>query len=198
MSPILGARGGLSASAYGLFAPSLALNSYESIQTYALGTTTASVTFTSIPSTYKHLQIRYMARSDQAGVDRLGIEVNFNSDTAANYSSHQLFGTGSAASASAYTSSSFIYTGLSDIPAATASANIFGAGIIDILDYADTNKYKTTRTLCGQDQNNTNGRIFLTSGNWRNTAAITSIRLRPESASNFTQYSSLALYGIRG
>ena len=176
----------------------ISLTSYESIETFTLGSATSSITFTSIPSTYKHLQIRYMARSDQAGVDRLGMEVNFNSDTAANYSSHQLFGIGSSASASAYTSSSFIYTGLSDIPAATASANIFGVGIIDILDYADTNKYKTTRTLCGQDQNNTNGRIFLTSGNWRNTAAITSIRLQPESASNFTQYSSLALYGIKG
>jgi hypothetical protein len=171
---------------------------YDALSTVTVGAGgVASITFAAIPNTYKHLQIRYMARSDQAGVDRLGIEVNFNSDTAANYSSHQLFGTGSAASASAYTSSSFIYTGLSDIPAATASANIFGVGIMDILDYADTSKHKTTRVLCGQDQNNTSGRIFLTSGNWRNTAAITSIRFRPESSSNFTQHSQFTLYGVK-
>jgi hypothetical protein len=197
MSPILGARGGLSASAYGLFAPSLALNSYESIATYALGTTTASVTFSSIPSTYKHLQIRYMARQNVTGADRGAMEMQFNSDTGANYSYHLLFGDGSSASALAYTSTDSIYTGLSDITTASTASNIFGVGVIDILDYQNTNKYKTTRSLSGQDQNSTSGRIFFTSGNWRSTSAINTITLYPE-AGSFVQYSHLALYGIRG
>lgn len=172
-------------------------DSYESIQTYTLGSTTASVTFSSIPSTYKHLQIRYMARQDAGGSDRGAQEMRFNSDTGSNYSYHLLFGDGSSASALAYTSTDSIYTALSDLTSSTAAANIFGVGVIDILDYQNTNKYKTTRTLCGQDQNSTSGRIFFTSGNWRSTSAITSITLFPETGS-YVQYSHFALYGIKG
>ena len=172
-------------------------NSYESIATYALATTTASVTFSVIPSTYKHLQIRYIARQNVTGADRGAMEMQFNSDTGANYSYHLLFGDGSSASALAYTSTDSIYTGLSDITTASTSANIFGVGVIDILDYQNTNKYKTTRSLSGQDQNSTSGRLFFTSGSWRSTSAISSITLYPE-AGSFVQYSHLALYGIKG
>lgn len=173
--------------------------SYDSIATTTVGAGgAASITFSSIPSTYTHLQIRYTARSnDVSGGDRIAQKMQFNSDTGANYSHHLLFGTGSAASADAYTSSTFIYTGLSDLPTNIAAANIFGVGVIDILDYKDTNKFKTTRTLSGQDQNSTSGRIFLTSGNWRSTSAISTITLFPETGS-YMQYSSIALYGIKG
>jgi hypothetical protein len=175
-----------------------ATNSYESIATVSVGSGgQSSVEFTSIPSTYKHLQIRYIARQNAAGADRGAMEMQFNADTATNYSCHLLYGDGSSAASTAYVSNSFIYTGLSDITAASAGSNIFGVGVIDILDYANTNKYKTSRTLAGQDQNNTSGRLFFSSGSWRNTNAITSIKLFPESGS-YVQYSQLALYGIKG
>lgn len=78
----------------------------------------------------------------------------------------------------------------------TATANVFGAIVLDILDYADTNKYKTTRSLAGLDSNTAGGALQLASGSWRNTAAITSITF--SSGTNFQQYSTLALYGIKG
>ena len=77
MSPILGARGGLSASAYGLFSLQ-STNSYESIQTVTVGSGGQStISFTSIPSTYKHLQIRMLARA--TGASTVGL-IRFNSD----------------------------------------------------------------------------------------------------------------------
>ena len=76
------------------------------------------------------------------------------------------------------------------------AASTFTAGVIDILDYANTNKYKTLRTLNGGDANGS-GNIQIESGSWRNTAAITSITLT-HNGSGFTQYSSFALYGIKG
>jgi hypothetical protein len=78
------------------------------------------------------------------------------------------------------------------------SANIFSGFVIDILDYANTNKYKTIRYLSGYDANGS-GRVGLGSGSWRSTSAVTSITLQGlEYSSNYKQYSSFALYGIKG
>jgi hypothetical protein len=155
----------------------------------------ASIAFTSIPSTYTHLQVRGIARSLEANT---GVDVQylrFNSDTGSNYAWHQLVGNGSSASAAAGTSTSFARGGY--IALNSEPANVFGAVIIDILDYKNTNKNKTVRILSGTEYNNTNGGISFNSGLWQNTNAITSIRLQP-SAANFAQYSQFVLYGIKG
>ena len=157
---------------------------YESIETYTLATSQSSITFTGIPSTYKHLQIRVLARS-VSGAD--WISTNFNGDnTGTNYSRHLLQGNGSGTPTATWgndTLSILIYD----------TANGFAGGVIDILDYANINKYKTGRVLSGQD-NNGSGAVQLNSFSWRNTAAIDTIRL---SSTNMAQYSSFALYGIK-
>lgn len=167
--------------------------SYESIATVTVGAGGASsVDFTSIPSTYKHLQIRMIARGNYAGSDD-DIKATFNSDTS-NAANHGLYGTGSSAAAYAAT------TGLPNIgrfAGAGSSANVFGVSVADILDYTNTNKYKTVRSLCGVD-NNGAGIVLLESSLWLNTSAITSINLKPVSGTAFNQYSSFALYGVKG
>ena len=174
---------------------------YESIATTTVGATAvSSVTFSSIVGTYTHLQLRLMARTNGSGIDRSSIALKINADTtAANYSYHYLVGDGSSAfaGAAASTFTNNLIGGISAYTATNATASIFGVGIIDILDYADTNKHKTIRTLAGQDQNGTTGRISLSSGRYGSSSAITSIELIPEYGS-FVQYSSFALYGIRG
>jgi hypothetical protein len=167
---------------------------YESIATVTVGSGgSASISFTSSPATYTHLQVRCLARTDRAlTADQLRITVN--SDSASNYSDHILSGDGSSATASAAANNTYMFLGRAS--AATATASIFGATIIDILDYANTNKYKTLRSLTGVDFNGT-GNISLTSGSWRNTAAITSIQVT-FLGSLMDQYSSFALYGIKG
>jgi hypothetical protein len=77
----------------------------------------------------------------------------------------------------------------------TSIGSYFGVGVASILDYTNTNKYKTSRILCGYDANGS-GFSLLYSGLWQNTAAITSITMFPNSG-NFEQYSSFALYGVR-
>ena len=171
-----------------------AVGDYESIAT-ANGTGASGViTFTGIPSTYKHLQLRYIARTTQSapGYAYTDTYLTFNSDTAANYSYHALMGSGSVASAYAGTSSNniIIYSTI-----ATATADVFMGATLDILDYKDTNKYKTTRSLQGFD-NNGGGNVFLLSGNWRSTSAITSITITA-AANNFNAFSTFALYGIK-
>jgi hypothetical protein len=78
-----------------------------------------------------------------------------------------------------------------------ALSNLFAGYVIDILDYANTNKNKTIRSLAGSDANGS-GTIWFGSIAWLSTSAITSLSFNIESGSNFTQYSSFALYGIKG
>jgi len=169
-------------------------NSYESIATVTVGSGgSSSISFSSIPSTYKHLQIRMITRTSGSGVVRTAY-ARFNSDTGSNYSLHLLYGTGSSAAAGAATSTSFFTAG--QIAGAGATSSVFAGSVVDILDYADTNKYKTTRTLAGIDSNGS-GEVGIQSGNWRSTSAVSSILIYPE-AGDFQQYSSFALYGIKG
>ena len=173
--------------------------SYESIATTTVGSGgSATVTFSSIPATYTHLQVRLIARSGRSDADTgaggLYMQLNSNFLT----SQHLLRGSGSAAVAAGYSG------GLSNgyimvyVPTSNATANVFGAGIIDILDYANTNKNKVIRTLSGDDLNG-NGYIALSSGLWNSTNAITSITFgSTDGAGNIAQYSSFALYGIKG
>jgi len=169
-------------------------SSYESIATVSVGAGgSSSVEFTSIPSTYKHLQVRMITRDGQAGTGFNNNIIRFNSDTGSNYSAHMVYGDGSTAGGLGYANVTSVniafYT-----PASGNASGIFGAAVLDILDYADTNKYKTTRTLSGGDANGS-GIVLLSSGNWRNTNAITSIQF---SGATYSQYSSFALYGIKG
>jgi hypothetical protein len=176
------------------FIPNFTVGAYDSIAT-AVGTgSSGTITFSSIPSTYTHLQIRYIGRvtnSDTAD----NIFVQFNSDTGSNYAWHYLQGDGASVAASGATSQSKILSGR--VSAATAGSDVMGGGVLDLLDYANTNKYKTLRTLTGQDRNG-GGVIVMTSGLWQNTAAVSTITITNGSATNFTTTSQFALYGIKG
>lgn len=150
-----------------------------------------TVTFSSIPATYKHLQLRAVVTSAS---DSFPVLLRLNSDTGSNYSYHYVAGQGSVVASGGGTSQTSIIT--AGNYARLLNPTNPWAFVIDILDYADTNKYKTARVLHGADYNGS-GEINLTSGNWRNTAAVSTITMSMAS-SGFTQYSSFALYGIKG
>lgn len=170
-------------------------SSYESIATVTVGSGgSATIDFTSIPATYTHLQLRGIARSTAVN-DRADVLMRINSDTGNNYAGHQINGDGSSVSAGTLGGTppvNYLYPAY--VTAGSNTASVFGVAIIDILDYANTNKYKTIRSLNGSDINGS-GNATLRSGLWQSTSAITSINL---SMSNFAQYSQFALYGIKG
>jgi hypothetical protein len=156
----------------------------------------ASITFSSIPATYKHLQLRCFAYSTNTNSnDAGGYNTTFNSDTGNNYSYHYLIGNGSGtpSSAGAASVSSMIlgFINSSNYPSSAISTNI-----IDIYDYSNTNKYKTATSQYGHDGNGA-GFIGFTSGNWRSNLAINSITITPWSGS-YATYSIISLYGIEG
>jgi hypothetical protein len=156
---------------------------YESISTVTVGGGgSASISFTSIPGTYTHLQVRIMAVTNTTA----------NSATTTlngtNGRVHWLTGNGSSASAAGDATKIFF-------PLTQGSTTAPCVGIMDILDYANTNKYKTTRALEGYDTNGA-GNVSLTSGLWQSTSAINSITIT--AVGTFNEYSQFALYGIKG
>jgi hypothetical protein len=164
---------------------------YDSIATVTVGSGgTGTVTFSSIPQTYTHLQIRLIGQISSFEA----FLYTFNSDSSASYTRHRLLGNGTSASAG----NSYGNTSGAILPGAgfPTTANIFGAVVMDILDYTNTNKYKTVKALGGYDANGS-GAFEIDSNLWMNTTAINSITIVP-GAGNITQYSSFALYGIKG
>ena len=175
-------------------------NSYESIATFTWSTGTPTITFSSIPQTFTHLQIRAFTRDVRSATDintfNMRVGASNTIDSNANYSTHSLNGDGAGSTTSAgvanYNHHSFMLeTG------ASAQANTFGVNIIDILDYTNTNKYKTFRALGSVDLNGS-GNNTLTSASWRNTAAINTLEFFNNGSNNFAQYTQIALYGIKG
>jgi hypothetical protein len=194
--PLITTRAGGSATAFGGLGASVAplITSYESIETVTVGSGgVINFSFTSIPSTYTHLQLRGIVRSNQAGSGITTSTLQFNSDTGSNYTYHNLIGNGTAASVGGVASATASV--ITNAPQLSATSNAFGVTIIDILDYTNTNKYKTIRALHGADLNGS-GQIILSSGLWMNTSAITSILVNP--AADAVQYTHFALYGIKG
>ena len=163
--------------------------SFESIAT-ATPSGVSSVTFSSIPSTYQHLQIRIHAIN--ASVTQYLIRPN-NDTTNANYARHSLNGDGTAAAASGATSSNPNIACYLSNPSTTSPQVI----IVDIPDYASTSKYKTIRVFTGNDRNGAGG-IELNSVLWMSTSAISSLVFPNSNAVNYNSGSTFALYGIKG
>ena len=169
-------------------------SSYDSIATQIVGAGGAtSVTFSSIPSTYKHLQIRAITR-DNGGVYNT-YKVTYNGDTGSNYSVHAMYGQ-NINTVDQFGNSNQTGMVVYATPGAVGSG-IFGAQIIDVLEYANTNIYKTQRSLGGVNENNDTNLLAVMSGSWRSTSAVSSITITATGAT-FQEYSHFALYGIRG
>jgi hypothetical protein len=177
------------------------LTDFYQIATNTLGSAQSSITFSSIPQDYTHLQIRFSCQSSDTAASGFGnnrLNGYFNADeTATNYNSHALVGNGAIGVTTSEYENNAKWAG----NATRNSSAGWGTNIIDILDYTNTNKFKTTRCLTGFSNNDAVdglGSARLVSGLWRNTAAITSIKIIPETAVNFKQYSRFDLYGIKG
>jgi hypothetical protein len=177
--------------------------SYQSIATVTVGVGgQPTVSFTSIPNTFSHLQIRCIARSTNTAAFPNFIEATFNSDTTSGnyYSVHRIIGRGDGLVV-ASDNTGVAYGRIGFAAGGGTTANGFAPSIIDILDYTSTTKNKTIRGitgLAGQSTDTNNEVDFLSSLYFPSTiTAISRIDLTVSGA-NFAQNSSFALYGIKG
>lgn len=196
MSPVLGALG-VGARAYGVTATSEVLPSFELISTTNLTSDLSLVSINSIPSTYKHLQIRYVMWGTASGWIP---QLRFNGDSSSNYDQNTIYG-GSSQSAPVYgsslnTSGGFYTAGVSN--GMQGTSNYPTIALIDIADYANTSKLKVVRIKSAIVATGTStNTLQLSNGYWDNTAAITSISLSVGGAAIATN-SRISVYGIRG
>jgi hypothetical protein len=196
VSPLLDSIGSVKGFGFGaLLSTFQPTGSYDALASYTVPSGgVSSVTFSVAGLTgYQHLQIRGIGRTTSSGADN-AILVTLNGDTGANYSYHTLFGNGSSPVAFAATNTNGLQ--MDKLSTNTNSTNVFGGAVFDLLDYASTTKFKTSRSLGGRDNNGAGG-IFLSSGAWRNLAAVTTLTLTPYEGYNFTQFSQFALYGVK-
>ena len=170
----------------------------EAIQTVYLEADATSVTFSSIPSTYEHLQLRLTARSDYAGGTYDTIAVRLNGDSGSNYARHYMYGQQTTAGAGGDASIAQMRLGTMENDRVSDSAN-YGTTLADVLDYANASKATTVRAVQGVLAGGYASAAFpvqFLSGLWTSTAAVSTILLYPWNGSNFLRGSEFSLYGI--
>jgi hypothetical protein len=191
MSPVLGI---IASGISGHLTPPYDPSGFDALASATLSASASSLSIVGIPTTYRHLQVRIVARAtDAATANYLFMRVN-NDTTSSNYARHILIGDG--ASANSYSSTGSTITNLGEIPAANATAGIFGSFVLDILDYKDTVKFKTIRSIGGDDRNG-NGEVELNSILYMSTNAITSLQFTTYTAASLAQYTQVAVYGVK-
>jgi hypothetical protein len=164
---------------------------YENLATTTLGSTTSTITFSSISSAYTDLVISIFCQNAAVSAGtRTGV-LTVNGDTGSNYSTTQLRGDGSSATSTQSTGSTSIF--YAEIPRIGSGTNLFGHSRISFFNYAGS----TNKTLLCENSADLNGSGFVVRnvGLWRNTAAITSITLAA-GGEGFTAGTTATLYGI--
>ena len=170
---------------------------YDLLETTILTSPASSVTFSGLDaySDYKHLQIRAtVSQTDNQHHYKMYV----NGDTTAGkYRSHYLFGNGSSVSSDATTIPYFeIYYGSPRLGG--SYPNSAGALVTDILDFSNTSKNTTIRSIAGFHQDTNLGQgLSLNSGAWFDTAAVTSFSLKPTQTGNWTTNCRFSLYGVK-
>lgn len=174
--------------------PVIMPGSYESIQTLVGNGSASQLTFSSIPSTYSHLQIRLTVRGTRSYSSEQ-LYIRLNGDSGSNYRYHYMYGESSSVAVGASGADTVFL--INEFPAANETANIYSSSIVDILDYGNANKNTTMRSLSAYDNNGNSsyqGKTWFGSGLWVNTAAVTSITVL--SNGPFASNTSIALYGV--
>lgn len=181
MTPILGATASSWRSSAG---------NYYSIASTTLTSDTSTITFSSIPTTYTHLEVRITTGTTNTTETAY---MRFNSDSSSNYLGYQLYATQSGypnITANSETSSTALFAGISW----TSDSNYQGSSIVQIPNYRNTNMLKAMTSIQGGNGAN-QGIALFRNGAWKNTSAITDITF-VLGAGSFRTDSVFALYGI--
>lgn len=189
MTPI--PLGILAASGFGV------VSAFDLLETTTLTSSASSVTFSGLGaySDYKHLQIRAVTQDTAGNTNMNNAYIKLNGSSGLAYPRHALYADGSSVTSSGNTGTT---TGglYFDVYSGGSNTDIFGAQIIDILDFANTNKNTTIRIMGGGLESGQQS-IGLFSTLYNSTTAVTSIELFSVSGDDAAG-SRFSLYGIKG
>ena len=163
-----------------------------------LASDTASVSFSSIAGSYKHLRIVGKIKTDRSGtVDVVDMQIgNSTVDTGTNY---EWYTHGESATATDYeahsTGDDHIEVALCPCAGGSSDADAFGSLEITIVDYTATAEYRPIHVTWSSLD--VDWRLGSAAGIWRNTAnAVDIVTLTPQFGSNFKAGTRLTLYGM--
>ena len=147
-------------------------STYTPLATQTLGSTTSSVTFSSISGAYTDLILVIIGEAYFGSTNYINTGVQFNGDTASNYSTTRMYGDGSTTTSNRYSNESNIRAGwMHAEPTANSSTSTL---IYQINNYSNTTTYKTLLTRSNAPIDAVGANIGL----WRSTSAITSILIK--------------------
>jgi hypothetical protein len=170
-------------------------NTYTAIATVTVGSGGAeTMAFIYIPGTYTDLLVKVSARTNQSDWNDNSI-VRFNADTGNNYSNRRLNGSGTTVESSSNTSQDGFY--YLNFNGATSTSNTFSNNEMYIPNYTSSNQKSFSAERVVENNSATNNIVAIIAGIWTGTAAITSISIAPFYGTNFAQYSTATLYGIK-
>ena len=157
---------------------------FESIATSTLSSATASITFNSIPQTYKHLQIRMIGFSDNSNYHYMSSNLTVGRRHTLYHTTSYVLGTNSGESPG--------------LPLNIGGMDGVFTNIIDIADYTSTNKLKQFKSHLSNDRNGSGQQVFVI-GYWTEAGtALNSLTFTMGGSGNFSQHTDIALYGIKG
>jgi hypothetical protein len=172
----------------------LEVGDFQLISSVTLNATQSTVTFGGIPQNFKHLQVRMLTYNTAS---QGNIYLNINNDSAGNYTYHYTRGNSTSPNSDYGVGNTFAYINYD-----TNSGSAYAPRIIDILEYANTAKLKTIRSLGGWNSNGS-GIVFLQSNLWTKAGSgVTSDAINTlsfsYSAGSFASGSTFSLYGLKG
>lgn len=169
---------------------------YVAIATVTVtGATASDITFSSISADYTDLLLKVSVRSNISAY-RSTLVMQFNGDTASNYSYRRLYASGSTVGSDVTDPTTFIVCG--EVVGASSTASTFTNSEIYIPNYTSSNKKSVSTDAALETNDASNNRLSMTAALWTGTSAITSIKLfDSNTAQAFVQYSSITLYGIK-
>jgi hypothetical protein len=177
-------------------------NTYEAIATNTVsGSSTTTVTFSSIPQTYTDLVLVMSVRASAVTFNNMNfMNTTLNSDTSAIYSPTFLYyrNTGGGASAISSRGTNENNFNLGGIATNNFGSSIFSTYTINFMNYSNTTTNKTVlaRIATGGDLTAMDD-AWAAVGLYRSTSAISTISVSPSSSGNFVAGSTFSLYGIK-
>jgi hypothetical protein len=160
--------------------------SYIALATTTLGSAASTITFSSIPATYRDL----IVVSNFRWTSGFGFYLRLNGDTTSSYSQVRMFGQDSSGMSSAGSDNKIL---IGDLP---FGSNTNGMNRIQIFDYSATDKHKTTLSTHGYDPNHVTYNTFTVAGRWAKTEAVNSVTLLDINSNVFQSGSTFSLYGV--
>lgn len=161
-------------------------SNFEAIQSQTLTSAISTVSFTGIPQTYTHLQLRMTTTTTTSG----RIQMTWNSNATANQATEWMYGNATTSNGDYATGLTYLAVGYTD------GSSYPNYTVCDIPSYTNTTLNHSFKSFNGYSNNTSSSWVAQFVGSTQSSSAINRIDLVANSG-NFNIGSTFTLYGIK-